>query len=421
MDKFGGKELIDLRDKYQKLYAELSEIDGELNGLISDDEERQRLLDLYKFQIDEIDEAAFEDGEEEALKEFRNQVLHQEKIIETLNNIVNICSGDGYEYLGVKDTLKKSENLLSGITAYGKEFEEIGLRLESLRMELEDISDTLADKRDNMYIDEAKAKANEERLDLLSDFKKKYGADIVAINAYRDKISNIYNSLVGAEDRLKKLKSHKVEIADEMIKTAKTLSQMRKNTAKILEKQIKSELIDLGMKNSNFSVCFNDLDFENRNSFGLDRVEFMFTANLGEPLKPLKDVASGGEMSRLMLAIKNITAKIDEIGTLIFDEIDIGVSGINALSLAQKLSAVSRFAQVICVTHLAQVASYGDINFLIEKFEKDGKTTTQVNLLNEDGCVKEIARLISGKITDNAVRSAQEMIENARNFKKNLI
>ena len=317
--------------------------------------------------------------------------------------------------------MKKVENLLSGISAYDKAYEDYISRINSLKLELEDVTDLLAEKRDNMYIDDSKAKENEDRLDLLSSFKKKYGSDIKSINEYHDQIKNIYENLISSEERLKDLKANCAALSEKIEKIAKALSEKRKLVAKDLENQIKNELVDLGMKNSSFVVNFTSLGFENRNMYGFDGVEFMFSANLGEPVKPLKDVASGGEMSRLMLAIKKITASLDGIATLIFDEIDTGVSGKNALALAEKLCAVSHFAQVICVTHLAQVSSYGDMNVLIEKQESEGKTVTYVNELDFDGHKKEIARLISGNITENSLKSAQEMIENAEKFKKNLI
>ena len=421
LDKFGGKEIAQLKSEYQEKYRALAGVEDQLQSLISDDKERQRLLDLYKYQIDEIKEASFYDGEEEELKDIRNQVIHQEKIIETLNNVVSICDGDGYQYFGMKDTLKKIETLLGGISSYNKDIDEVIARIDSLKLDFEDIFDTIQDKRDNLFIDEQKAKENEERLDLLSSFKKKYGADIKTINEYCDKITEIYDGLINAEDTISRLKIEKVELEKQIKEIANALTLKRKEIAKTLESQIKQELVGLGMKSARFYVNFTDFGIENRNINGFDGVEFMFSANLGEPEKPLKDVASGGEMSRLMLAIKNITAKLDGIGTLIFDEIDTGVSGQNALALAQKLSLVSRYSQVICVTHLATVVSFGDMNVLVSKYENDGKTTTMVSVLDQEGCAKEVARLISGNVTESSLTSAKEMINNAKNFKKNII
>ncbi len=418
LDKFGGKELLNLCEKYKEMNRQLINIDSELNSLTADDHERQRLIDLYQFQLNEISSAGFEVGEEEELKEFRNQVLHQEKIQDTLSAVNSLLIGDGYEVAGVKEIIKKAENLLTSISMYSKDLEEYVSRLNSVKIELEDVGDSLTDKLDNMYIDDAKAQQNESRLDLLSSLKKKYGNDINAINEYYDKISASYENLINSEERIKQLKNEKLKLTDEITKIANQLSQKRKNAAILFENAVKSEICELGMKSAEFVVNFENLSVDNRNENGFDKVEFMFSANLGEPVKPLKNVASGGEMSRLMLGIKNITAQLDGIGTLIFDEIDTGVSGQNALTLAKKLSLVSRYAQVICVTHLAQVASFGDNNFLIQKYESDGKTTTSVDLLNVEGCINEVARLVSGKITENTLKSAEEMINYANNFKK---
>ena len=187
-----------------------------------------------------------------------------------------------------------------------------------------------------------------------------------------------------------------------------------------MQTEVTAELKSLGMKSASFVIKIDALGLENRTVKGFDRVEFMFSANLGEEVKPLKAVASGGEMSRFMLAVKNITAKIEGISTLIFDEIDTGVSGMMALVLGEKLCKVSSFAQVICVTQLAQVASFGKTHFLIEKSEKDGRTLTSVYPLDKQGRVKEIARLVSGVISQNAISSAEELLKNAEEFQKNL-
>ena len=370
--------------------------------------------------MQEIDDAAFYEGEEEELKNYRNQVLHQEKILEALNSSVKLTSGDGYEYSGASENLKKIETLLGSITQYFEPINEINERIESVKIELEDISDTLEQYIENMYFDEQKAKENENRLDLLSSFKKKYGFDIATINDYRNKIGKEYDKLVNSYERVSELKQLKEKTVEDLIEKAEKLTQERKRVAKSFEIAIKRELVELGMKSANFVVDFKNLDVDTLSASGLDKVEFMFSANLGELVKPLKDVASGGEMSRFMLAVKNITAKIEGIGTLVFDEIDTGVSGHIALVLAEKLGKVAGMAQVICVTHLAQIASYGNSHYYIEKQEVDGKTKTEVSKLGDKEREKEIARLISGNITESSLKHASEMLESGKNFYKNL-
>lgn len=416
LDSYGASKISGLLQNYQICYAKYEENQNELRKLVTNDKERERLIDLYSYQVEEIDNAGFYDGEEEELKDFRNQVLHSEKIMDSLSNVVTLGKGDGYEYAGVAESIKKMQTMLGMVAEYSKEIAPQLDRIESLKIEFEDVVDTLEEIKDNMYFDEQKAKQNEERLDLLSSFKKKYGSTISEIIEYRDKTQTELEKLINSENRVNELKKEQQKLEAELILTAEKLSKARKESALKMEKEVTSELVSLGMKSARFVIDIQPLSLENRNKDGFDRVEFMFSANLGEEVKPLKAVASGGEMSRFMLAVKNITAKIEGISTLIFDEIDTGVSGMMALVLGEKLCMVSKFAQVICVTHLAQVASYGKTQFLIEKSESQGKTITSVKELDRTERVKEIARLVSGVVSEKALQSAEELLKNAEDF-----
>lgn len=416
LDSYGASKILGLLQNYQICYAKYEENQNELRKLVTNDKERERLIDLYSYQVEEIDNAGFYDGEEEELKDFRNQVLHSEKIMDSLSNVVLLGKGDGYEYAGVAESIKKMQTMLGMVAEYSKEIAPQLDRIESLKIEFEDVVDTLEEIKDNMYFDEQKAKQNEERLDLLSSFKKKYGSTISEIIEYRDKTQTELEKLINSENRVNELKKEQQKLEAELILTAEKLSKARKESALKMEKEVTSELVSLGMKSARFVIDIQPLSLENRNKDGFDRVEFMFSANLGEEVKPLKAVASGGEMSRFMLAVKNITAKIEGISTLIFDEIDTGVSGMMALVLGEKLCMVSKFAQVICVTHLAQVASFGKTQFLIEKSESQGKTITSVKELDRTERVKEIARLVSGVVSEKALQSAEELLKNAEDF-----
>lgn len=416
LDSYGASKISGLLQNYQICYAKYEENQNELRKLVTNDKERERLIDLHSYQVEEIDNAGFYDGEEEELKDFRNQVLHSEKIMDSLSNAVTLGKGDGYEYAGVAESIKKMQTMLGMVAEYSKEIAPQLDRIESLKIEFEDVVDTLEEIKDNMYFDEQKAKQNEERLDLLSSFKKKYGSTISEIIEYRDKTQTELEKLINSENRVNELKKEQQKLEAELILTAEKLSKARKESALKMEKEVTSELVSLGMKSARFVIDIQPLSLENRNKDGFDRVEFMFSANLGEEVKPLKAVASGGEMSRFMLAVKNITAKIEGISTLIFDEIDTGVSGMMALVLGEKLCMVSKFAQVICVTHLAQVASFGKTQFLIEKSESQGKTITSVKELDRTERVKEIARLVSGVVSEKALQSAEELLKNAEDF-----
>lgn len=420
LDLFGNKEINKPKQNFEKLMVEYKNILNDLEGYTTDDKERNRLIELYEYQINEIDEASFYEGEEEELKDFRNQVLHQERILEVLNTAVKLSSGDGYEYNGAVDSIKKTITMLSNISNFYKDADGLIERLSSLKIELDDISYEMQSKIDNMYFDEQKAIENERRLDLLTSFKKKYGYSIEEINKYRESIGIEYDKLINSANRVEELNNKKINLEKQIIEVGTSLTNVRKEVAKEFSKVIKQELVELGMKNANFTVEFMPIDISSLNMNGLDKVEFMFSANLGEPVKPLKNVASGGEMSRFMLAIKNITAKLEGVGTLIFDEIDTGVSGHIALVLAEKLASVSKMAQVICVTHLAQIASYGKNHFFIEKTEQENSTITNVYELTTKDRVQEIARLISGTITESSLKHAEEMLDSGKNFYKNL-
>jgi len=415
LDLYGGEELVKLKNEYYEVFSKYNEVQSQLENFTTDEVERQRLISLYEYQIEEIDNANFYDGEEQELKDFRTKVLNQEKIAQALSTSSGIINGTGYESDGVNSYIKKVILSLSSISKYYSSVDSLLERLESVKIELQDIGDTIEQDIDNLYFDQSKAEQNEKRLDLLSDLKKKYGGDIPTIIRYREEIGIEYDKLVNSADYVEKLKKQLCQCEQELLHRADRLTKRRKNVALMFEKEVKKELQELGMKSSNFVVDFQLLDLKKRNSKGLDKVEFMFSANLGEQLKPLKAVASGGEMSRFMLAVKNITAKIENVGTLVFDEIDTGVSGAIALTLGQKLANVSKMAQVICVTHLSQVASFGFSHYLIEKFEKDGKTLTKISLMEGQNRVSEIARLISGNITQSSLTHAQEMLEFAKN------
>ncbi len=418
LDLFGGNEIAQILEEYRILFSKYESNQAELRSLVTNDQERERLIDLYSYQVQEIDNAGFYDGEEEELKQMRNQILHSEKILETLQNAVLLGKGDGYEYSGVLETIKKIQNMLSAICEYSENISSEIERIESLKIELEDIVETLRDIKDNMYFDEQKAKQNEERLDLLSSLKKKYGSTIEEMISYRDQKQKELENLLNSKSRVFELKKEQSMLEEKLLTVANKLSQKRKESAIKMQKQVTDELKSLGMKSASFVIDIQNLGIENRNINGFDKVEFMFSANLGEEVKPLKAVASGGEMSRFMLAVKNITAKIEGIETLIFDEIDTGVSGMMALVLGQKLCSVSKFAQVICVTHLAQVASYGKTHFEISKSESNGRTFTHVKALSREERLNEIARLISGVATQNSLSSAEELLKQAEDFYK---
>ena len=414
LDDFGGKEIEKAKQEYRDVYYRLKSITKQLSSYNFDSRDREKLIDLYNYQINEIEEANFVDGEEESLKEFRMKVLNQEKIALSLKRLKSYFSGEGADY-GLVGLVKKCDYEFGELVKYFPENEELSKRLSSVRYELEDIDDSLSALEDSLYFDEYAAAENEKRIDLLSLLKKKYGSTIKEINEYLANIKLEYDKLINSAELVEKLEKEKEQVILLLNEKAAILSNLRRKNAEIFEKRVINELAELSMRSSKFEISFKTKTYEDGDETGFDEIEYLFTANSGQPLRPLSKVASGGEMSRFMLAVKNITAEIDQVDTMIFDEIDTGISGDTANELAKKLAKIGKHHQVICVTHLAQVACFGDSHFYISKAEQEGKTRTSLKLLDEESKVYEIARIIGGTISDFSINHAKLMI--AEKFK----
>ena len=415
LDDFGGKEIAKAKNEYKEVFYKLKSIKKQLASFNFDSRDREKLLDLYSYQINEIEEANFANGEEEILKEFRMKVLNQEKIALSLDRVSSYMNGGGTGY-GIVDLIKKADNEFSDISKYLSGNEEIANRLSSARYELEDLASSFESLKDDLVYDEYSATENEKRLDLLTMLKKKYGASIPEINAYLEQIRSEYDKLANSAELVEKLEAEKEVVSNTLVEKANILTSLRKKYAELFENKVTNELAELSMKSARFKINFECLDVETSDETGFDRLEFLFTANAGQPLKPLSKVASGGEMSRFMLAVKNITADIDGVDTMIFDEIDTGISGDTANVLAMKLASIGKSHQVVCVTHLAQVASFGKNHFYISKSEFNGKTKTNLTLLDDEGRVREIARIIGGSVSDFSVGHARLMLQAGKNF-----
>ena len=414
LDDYGGKEIKIAKQKYKDLYHKLNSIKKELASFNFDSRDREKLIDLYSYQINEIEDANFKDGEEESLKEFRIRVLNQEKIALSLERVSSYFEGVSENY-GLLGLIKKADVEIEDALKYLPEASEIAERINSARYEIQDIAETVESLKNGLEFDEFSALENEKRLDLLTSLKKKYGANIAEINEYLVTIKKEYEKLINSAEVIERLEKEKEEISGLLFESAKELSNLRRQTAEIFTQKVKSELAELSMKGSKFEIDFNFVTEENADETGFDRIEFMFTANSGQPLRPLNKVASGGEMSRFMLAVKNITADIDNVDTMIFDEIDTGISGDTANVLAKKLAKIGRKHQVVCVTHLAQVASFGASHYYISKAENNGVTRTSLNMLDYDGRVREIARIIGGAISDFSIQHAKLMLDAGMN------
>ena len=414
LDDYGGNSIKQAKLLYKENYLKLQSIKKQLASFNFDSRDREKLLDLYSYQINEIEEAHFVDGEEETLKDFRMKVLNQEKIALALDRVSSFFEGAGENY-GLLGLIKKSDYEFADVLKYLPENEELAKRISSARYELQDIAETIEQIKNGLVYDEYAAQENEKRLDMLTSLKKKYGSTITEINAYLTNIKAEYDKLVNSAEIIEKLEKEKETTLSKLIESARTLSELRKKTAEVFIKNVKDELNELSMKGAKFDIEFKFGTEENADETGFDKIEFMFTANSGQPLRPLNKVASGGEMSRFMLAVKNITADIDNVDTMIFDEIDTGISGDTANVLAKKLAKIGKKHQVVCVTHLAQVASFGTNHFYISKAENSGVTRTSLKLLNDEDRIREIARIIGGNISDFSLEHARLMLAAGKN------
>ena len=396
---------------YSSIYNELLSLKTQIKKLSGNKEEKARRIDILSYQIDELEKAEINPGEWESLKNRRTELQNFERIQESLTASYDALSG-GDSYKGAVEMVSGAFRELSSISKFSNEIQSISEKLGDLYYELSDIADTVRDSISGDGYNPLELEDIENRLDLLYKLSKKYGETEEDMLQYLENAKKELSEISLSDEVLDELK---VKYSEKLIETenlAKTLSEKRKKEAKIFCEKVCEELRFLDMPSVEFLVDFKQVDLcEN----GIDSVEFLISANVGEIPKPIAKIASGGELSRIMLALKTVLADKDKISTMIFDEIDAGVSGRAALKVASKLKDVSNGKQVLCVTHLAQLMSYADSHYLIEKAVRDGKTYTGVTLLDLEGRKKEIARITSGgEITQTQLDNALEMINNAK-------
>lgn len=402
LDSFGEKEIKELKVQYKELYKQYNSIKIELKNNYGDDKEKQRKLDLLKYQFEEIDNANLKLGEDEKLEADRKIILNSEKINESLNVADMEISEHSIDAINEAiRALEKIENLDEN---YAKTLNS----LKSTYYDIQEIGRDISSLREDVYFDEEQRQELENRLDLIFSLKRKYGNTIDEVLKYKTEVEEEIVKLENIDEHNNKLKKELEKLKNEMLESATKLNILRNKYAKVLEEKINTELADLEMKNAriNINVIFNEEDF---NSNGLDIVEILIKTNIGEDAKPLCKIASGGEMSRIMLAIKNVLSNVDNVPVLIFDEIDTGISGMAAKSVGEKLKLISKMHQVLCVTHLASIAAKGDYNYFIYKKVENEKTITNVQLLNEEETIKEIARIASGDITEISINHAKSL------------
>ena len=403
LDEYSEKELKVFKNKYTSLYEEYIKIKAELDKNYGDDREKQRKLDLLNYQLKEIEDAKLKKGEEKILEEKIKLINSSEKISQNLQESETQINNN------IVDSMNYVIRLLEKIEQYSSKYAELVSRLKNSYYEIQEVGlDINLISKDNYFNEEEKFDI-EERLDLINSLKRKYGNSIDEILKYKNNIKDEIYEIENLEGYINSLKSKLRNLEEEMMKLAEKMHNIRIKFSKDLSSKINKELKDLEMKNATFSVKIEFNESKKFNKNGLDKIEFLISTNRGEEEKSLIKIASGGEMSRIMLAIKTILASVDKIPIMIFDEIDTGISGIAANVTGEKMKKISKSHQVICVTHLASIAAKGEYNYFISKEILENKTRTTVKLLNEEETLMEIARISSGSITDISLNHAKEL------------
>ena len=406
LDSFGAyrKELED----YAKAYAQRMACADRLEKLQMDESYKLQRMDILQFQLKEIGDVRLTDGEEEQLTEQQKRIKNAERITESLGTIYTLLNGDGEELRGVLEALEEISTELDTAAKYLPDFTQYGDKLNDAYYMLEELGSTARDTLEDADFDPRQLDTIESRLDTIYRLKKKYGGSIAEILAYYDKISEEYNTLELSDEMVEQLRGELERAEQDLWQAAKALTARRLETAGEFVRRVEAELAYLDMGGVRFSISRKEKAFGPN---GADEMEFLICTNAGEEARPLAKIASGGELARIMLAIKNVLAEKDDIGTIIFDEVDTGVSGRAAQKIGQKLAEVARHRQVICVTHLAPVAACAAHHYRIYKTVEEGRTFTRVEELGHEDRVRELARIMVGDhITESALQSAGEML-----------
>ena len=396
-----------LRMEYSEKYSAVESLRRQIDGMTMDESEKLRRVEMLKHQIGEIEKAKLEPGEDEALEDRRKLLQNAEKLSDGIHAAVECLYGND-DSDGAASLLSQAERELSRLSRFTDAYADIHERLSDLMYQVQDAADELRSCRDELSYSADELEQIESRLDVIHKLRRKYGASCSDILEYLENAKQELDKIEFADDHLERLKAKLITAEKAAWEAAGFLHQSRKEAAVRLSEQILTELSQLDMPKVQFQCEFAELELS---SNGADAVAFYMSANAGEALKPMSKVASGGELARIMLAMKNVLAQQDQVPTLVFDEVDTGVSGRAAQKVAEKLKSVARNKQVLCVTHLPQIAAMGDTHMLISKAERQGRTYTTVTPLDRAGRTRELARIIGGaNITETTLKSAEEML-----------
>jgi len=410
IDELGGEEAADLKQKVKDLYHKLQEKKQRLTELNQSEKERERRIDLLEFQLDEIESAELEIGEEEELRAKRKKLGNAEELSETLGDVYTQLYESDFQQSAIIDKISQFVKQIDKMSDLDEELEEIAEQLRETNYQLEDVAYKLRDYQDRIELNPQKLTAVEEKLNEINNLKRKYGDNIKEILTYRDEIKEELTTLKNSKQRKQELTAEIDELEAEYCKQAKKLSSLRQEIAADFAAKVVDELADLAITQAEFKVKFQQR--EEFSQLGIDKIEFLFAPNPGSDLKPLAEIASGGELSRVMLALKTITAELDQLSTLVFDEIDAGIGGRVAKLVAQKLTELAANYQVLCITHLPQIASQADHHYLIEKKVEAETTFVDLFPLNQEQRKKELARMLDGSLTETTLQHAEELIKN---------
>lgn len=405
LDAFADNDI--LRQEYDEKYSAVVKLRKEIDRLHMDEGEKLRRMETLKYQIQEIEKAELEAGEDQTLEERRKILQNAEKLSDGMNAAVE-CLYGGEETDGAASLLAEAERELARLSKYTDAFSAFHEKVADLMYQVQDVAEEVRDARDDLSYSADELEQIESRLDVIHRLRRKYGVTCADILEYLEKAKAELDEIEFADDNLERLKLKLAKAEKTAWDAAKALRENRMEFANKLSNRILDELSQLDMPRVQFSCEFIETELS---ANGADLVAFYMSANAGEALKPLSKVASGGELARIMLAMKNVLAEQDQISTLIFDEVDTGVSGRAAQKVAEKLRSVARNKQVLCVTHLPQLAALASTHLLIAKEERQGRTYTTVTPLDLDGRKRELARIIGGaNITEITLKSAEEML-----------
>lgn len=407
LDAYGGDNLASLKEDVARDYKAYREALNELEEFSKDEEQRMRDLSFYEYEANEIATANLKSGEDDELEEEFKKMTHGRKIAESLGAVYEgLCGSEG----GVSSVLSYALREMSSVSNLDKKLEDFYESLNTMDSICSDLSKELSDYMDQLDFDEERVAYVSDRLDTINKLKLKHGRTIEDILSKLNELNEKIDNLTNYEETRKALEAKVSKLESQLSDKSDRLSSQRKDAAKKLEQSIVEALMDLNFLEVKFQIAFTPL--QKYSAKGTDAIEFMISTNPGESLKPLAKIASGGELSRIMLGIKAILAKKDAVDTLIFDEIDTGISGKTAGMVADKMSHISQNHQVICITHLPQIASHADAHFVIEKNVNNGNTTTDIRLLDDEKSVEELARMLGGTVVTEAA------LDNARELKK---